>query len=286
MARGAGAGMGVKFTKMHGLGNDFVVIDAVNQPVCLTEAQIRHLADRHFGVGCDQVLLVEPPPDETVDFRYRIFNADGGEVAQCGNGARCFARFVRVKGLIDRDIVRVATAAGRMLLELVDANRVRVEMGVPRFAPQEIPLAVHEESLEYQVEIDGVSWRFGAVSLGNPHGVIVVPDVAAAPVAEVGAVLSSHRLFPEQVNVGFMQVVDSHRIRLRVFERGVGETLACGSGACAAVIVGVEQGLLRCPVTVQLPGGELRVEWGGRGTPAILIGPAEFVFEGEIEWTD
>ncbi len=278
--------MRVKFTKMHGLGNDFVVIDAVNQPVSLTEAQIRRLADRHFGVGCDQVLVVEPPPDGTVDFRYRIFNADGGEVAQCGNGARCFARFVRTKGLIDRDLIRVATAAGRMLLELVDANRVRVEMGVPRFAPEEIPLAVQEESLEYQAEIDGVSVRFGSVFIGNPHAVIAVPDVAAAPVAEVGARLSSHRLFPERVNVGFMEVVDCHHVRLRVFERGVGETLACGSGACAAVIVGVAQGLLRCPVTVQLPGGELQVEWGGRGAPVILIGPAEFVFEGEVEWTD
>lgn len=276
--------MRVKFTKMHGLGNDFVVIDAVNQAVSLTEAQIRHLADRHFGVGCDQVLLVEPPPDETVDFRYRIFNADGSEVAQCGNGARCFARFVRAKGLIDRDFIRVATAAGHMRLELVDADRVRVEMGVPRFAPEEIPLAVHEESLEYQAEIDGVSFRFGAVSLGNPHAVLAVPEVAAAPVARVGAGFASHRLFPEQVNVGFMEVVDAHHIRLRVFERGVGETLACGSGACAAAVVGMEQGLLRCPVTVQLPGGELQVEWGGRGTPVILIGPAEFVFEGEIEW--
>lgn len=276
----------MKFTKMHGLGNDFVVIDAVNQSVCLTEVQIRRLADRHFGVGCDQVLVVEPPPDETVDFRYRIFNADGSEVSQCGNGARCFARFVRAKGLIDRDLIRVTTAAGRMTLELVDAERVRVEMGVPRFAPEEIPLAVHEESLEYQAEVDGVSFRFGAVSLGNPHAVIAVPDVTTAPVAEVGAALSCHRLFPERVNVGFMQIVDSHHLRLRVFERGVGETLACGSGACAAAIVGIEQGLLRSPVTVRLPGGELQVEWGGRGMPAILIGPAEFVFEGEIEWTD
>lgn len=278
--------MPMKFTKMQGLGNDFVVIDAVNQSVCLTAAQIRRLADRHFGVGCDQVLVVEPPPDETVDFRYRIFNADGSEVSQCGNGARCFARFVRTKGLIDRDLIRVTTAAGRMTLELVDAERVRVEMGVPKFAPNEIPLAVHEESLEYQAEVDGVSFRFGAVSLGNPHAVIAVPDVATAPVVEVGAMLSCHRLFPERANVGFMEVADCHHLRLRVFERGVGETLACGSGACAAAIVGIEQGLLCSPVTVRLPGGELQVEWGGRGTPAVLIGPAEFVFEGEIEWMD
>ncbi len=278
--------MRLKFTKMHGLGNDFVVIDAVNQAVCLTETHIRRLADRRFGVGCDQVLLVEPPPDDTVDFSYRIFNADGSEVGQCGNGARCFARFVRAKGLIDRNLIRVATASGNMCLELVDAEQVKVEIGVPRFAPEEIPLAVHEESLEYQAEIEGVSVRFGAVSMGNPHAVIAVPDAAAEPVATVGAVLSRHRLFPERANVGFMEVVDAHHLSLRVFERGVGETLACGSGACAAAVIGIERGLLRSPVTVRLPGGELRVEWGGRGTPAILIGPAEFVFEGEIAWAD
>lgn len=278
--------MRLKFTKMQGLGNDFVVIDAINQAVSLTQAQIRRLADRHFGIGCDQVLLVEPAPDATVDFRYRIFNADGSEVAQCGNGARCFARFVRAKGLIDRDTIRVTTAAGIMTLELVDAERVRVVVGVPRFAPPEIPLAVHEESLEYQAEVAGVSVRFGAVSVGNPHAVIVVPEVTTAPVAKVGAALSVHRLFPAQTNVGFMEVVDPHQVRLRVFERGVGETLACGSGACAAAIVGIEQGLLRSPVAVRLPGGELQVEWNGRGAPVVLIGAAEFVFEGEIAWTD
>ncbi|WP_321162855.1 diaminopimelate epimerase [Methylohalobius crimeensis] len=268
---------------MQGLGNDFVVIDAVTQSVTLNAVQIRRLADRHFGVGCDQVLLVEPPPDATVDFRYRIFNADGGEVAQCGNGARCFARFVRAKGLIDRDRIRVVTAAGRMDLELVEANQVRVEMGVPRFAPEALPLAVHGEMSEYQVEIDGVDRRFGAVSMGNPHAVITVPDVAAAPVNEVGSELASHRLFPERVNVGFMQIVDSRHIRLRVFERGVGETLACGSGACAAAVVGIEQGRLRSPVTVALPGGELKIEWSGRGAPVVMTGPAECVFEGEID---
>lgn len=274
--------MKLRFTKMQGLGNDFVVIDAVTQSVTLSAVQIRRLADRHFGVGCDQVLLVDPPPDATVDFRYRIFNADGGEVAQCGNGARCFARFVRAKGLIDRDRIRVVTAAGRMDLELVEANQVRVEMGVPRFAPEALPLAVHGEMPEYQVEIDGVDWRFGAVSMGNPHAVITVPDVAAAPVNEAGSELASHRLFPERVNVGFMQIIDSRHIHLRVFERGVGETLACGSGACAAVVVGIEQGRLRSPVTVALPGGELKIEWSGRGAPVAMTGPAECVFEGEI----
>ncbi len=278
--------MKIRFTKMQALGNDFVVIDAINQPVSLSEAQIRRLADRHFGVGCDQVLLVEPPPDETVDFRYRIFNADGSEVSQCGNGARCFARFVRAKGLTDHGLIRVVTASGRMTLIIADAARVRVEMGVPKFAPAKIPLAVEKENLRYHVEIEGKSVVFGAVSLGNPHAVIEVPEVATAQVATVGKALSLHPLFPERANVGFMEVVDLHRIRLRVFERGVGETLACGSGACAAAIIGIERGELLSPVTVQLPGGELQVEWEGRGSPVYLMGPAEFVFEGEIEWID
>ncbi|MCX8049341.1 MAG: diaminopimelate epimerase [Methylohalobius sp.] len=274
----------MKFTKMHGLGNDFVVIDATHRPVLLTQAHIQRLADRHFGVGCDQVLVVEPPPDKSVDFRYRIFNADGTEVFQCGNGARCFARFVRAKGLIERDLIRVATAAGRMTLELEEGGHVRVEMGMPQFAPEAIPLAVHEEMPEYQVKIGEENYCFGAVSLGNPHAVIWVPEVKTAPVAEVGAALGSHRLFPQGVNVGFGQVISSRRIRLRVFERGVGETLACGSGACAAVVIGMEQGLVRSPTVVELPGGELRVTWNGRGSQVTLSGPAEFVFEGEIEW--
>jgi diaminopimelate epimerase len=278
--------MKIRFTKMQALGNDFVVIEAINQPVSLTAAQIRRLADRHFGIGCDQVLLVEPPPDETVDFSYRIFNADGSEVAQCGNGARCFARFVRAKGLTDREVIRVITASGRMTLAMADAKQVRVEMGVPKFAPVEIPLAVKKESLSYHVDIEGRSVVFSAVSLGNPHAVIEVPEVASAPVATVGKALALHPLFPERANVGFMEVVDPHRIRLRVFERGVGETLACGSGACAAAIIGIERGELQSPVIVQLPGGDLQVEWEGRGSPVILKGPAEFVFEGEIEWTD
>lgn len=275
--------MKLKFSKMHGLGNDFVVIDGVRQDVALTPGQIRHLADRHFGVGCDQVLLVEPAPDDSVDFRYRIFNADGSEVAQCGNGARCFARFVRIKGLTDRDVIRVVTAAGPMVLELTPAGKVRVEMGVPRFAPQEIPLAVHEEMPEYQVSLGGTSWTFGAVSLGNPHAVIRVPDVETAPVEEVGAALQRHPLFPARVNVGFMEVLSASRIRLRVFERGSGETLACGSGACAAAVLGMEQGDLKPPVVVALRGGELEIEWGGRDHPVIMTGGADFVYEGEIE---
>jgi len=272
----------IRFTKMHGLGNDFVVIDGINQSVTLAPEVVRRLADRHFGIGCDQVLLVEPPSRPEVDFQYRIFNADGSEVAQCGNGARCFARFVRTRGLIDRDRIRVATRAGTLVLELV-GDRVRVEMGVPRFDPASIPLAVHEEMPEYQVAVAGRSWIFSAVSLGNPHAVIQVEDVDTAPVAEVGGALQAHPLFPAQVNVGFMAVVSSREIRLRVFERGSGETLACGSGACAAAVVGMDQGFLRSPVTVTLPGGVLTVRWEGRGKPVYLTGPAEFVFEGEIE---
>ncbi|WP_317706696.1 diaminopimelate epimerase [Methylomarinovum caldicuralii] len=268
---------------MHGLGNDFVVIDAVSQPVALDTATIRRLADRHFGVGCDQVLVVEPPPGPEADFRYRIFNADGSEVAQCGNGARCFARFVREKGLIDRDVIRVVTAAGAMTLTLVGEDRVRVNMGVPNFDPAAIPLAVHEEMPEYQVSVAGHDVIFGAVSLGNPHAVIVVPSVEKAPVAAVGAALQQHPLFPERVNVGFMEIVSPGKVRLRVYERGSGETLACGSGACAAAVVGIDQGRLRSPVTVALPGGELTVEWQGRGEPVWMTGPAESVFEGEIE---
>jgi len=272
----------IRFAKMHGLGNDFVVIDGINQSVTLDGEIVRRLADRHFGVGCDQVLLVEPPGRPDVDFQYRIFNADGSEVAQCGNGARCFARFVRERGLIDRDRIRVATRAGTLVLTFV-GDQVRVDMGVPRFDPASIPLAVHEEMPEYQVTVAGRSWLFGAVSLGNPHAVIQVEDVDTAPVTEVGGALQTHSLFPAQVNVGFMEVVSPHSIRLRVFERGAGETLACGSGACAAAVVGMDQGRLRSPVTVALPGGMLTVSWEGRGKPVYLTGPAEFVFEGEIE---
>ncbi|HWP00193.1 MAG TPA: diaminopimelate epimerase [Methylococcus sp.] len=273
----------LRFTKMQGLGNDFVVIDAIRQVVRLDAAQLRRIADRHFGVGCDQILLVEPPASADVDFRYRIFNADGSEVAQCGNGARCFARFVREHGLIDHDQIRVETAAGRMELWIEENGEVRVEMGVPHHAPAEVPLLAEAEALRYTVEIDGVHWSFGAVSLGNPHAVITVPEVESAPVGTLGPVLERHPLFPQRANIGFMQVLGPHHVRLRVFERGSGETLACGSGACAAVVVGIEQGGLRTPVRVDLPGGSLTVAWEGRGRPVYLTGPAVTVFEGSIE---
>jgi diaminopimelate epimerase len=273
----------IRFTKMQGLGNDFVVIDGIRQAVYLDEAQLRQIADRHFGVGCDQILLVEPPISADADFHYRIFNADGSEVAQCGNGARCLARFVREHGLIDRDRIRVETAAGRMDLWIEENGEVRVEMGVPRHAPTEVPLLAETEALRYTIEIDGMQWSFGAVSLGNPHAVITVPEVESAPVGTLGPELERHPLFPQRVNIGFMQVLGLHHVKLRVFERGSGETLACGSGACAAAVVGIEQGRLRTPVRVDLPGGSLTVAWQGRGRPVYLTGPAVTVFEGSIE---
>lgn len=275
--------MRIRFTKMQGLGNDFVVIDAIRQRVSLTPARIRQLADRHFGVGCDQVLLVEAAPQAHADFRYRIFNADGGEVAQCGNGARCFARFVREQGLCDKKEILVDTNAGRLVLQMTEGDRVTVNMGVPRHAPEEIPFSAAAESTIYTVEVDGQPWSFGAVSLGNPHAVLRADALDAAPVATLGRILESHPLFPERVNVGFMQVLNRHEAGLRVYERGSGETLACGSGACAAVVVGIEQGLLESPVTVRLPGGPLSIAWEGRGRPVYMTGPAVTVFEGTIE---
>ena len=275
--------MRLEFTKMQGLGNDFVVIDAIRQKVHLTPEKIRFLADRHFGVGCDQVLLVESAHQAHADFRYRIFNADGSEVAQCGNGARCFARFVRDQGLSEKDEIQVDTDAGRLVLRHSDADQITVNMGVPRHAPAEIPLEAEEERYRYPIELDGRTWSFGAVSMGNPHAVLLVDDVDFAPVDVLGPRLESHAVFPERVNVGFMQVMDAHNARLRVFERGSGETLACGSGACAAVVVGIEQGLLLSPVKVDLPGGTLSIAWQGRGFPVFMTGPAVKVFEGAID---
>lgn len=275
--------MRLKFTKMHGLGNDFVVIDAIRQTVKLSPEKIRWLADRHFGVGCDQVLLVESAHQAHADFRYRIFNADGSEVAQCGNGARCFARFVREQGLCDKEEIQVDTDAGRLVLRLAEGERVTVNMGAPRHSPAEIPLSMPSERFRYTLEVDGQTCTFGAVSMGNPHAVLWVDEVDEAPVATLGPLLENHPAFPERVNVGFMQAIDAHHIRLRVFERGSGETLACGSGACAAAVVGIEQGLLLSPVSVELPGGELSIAWQGRGYPVFMTGPAVTVFEGSID---
>ncbi|MFP5506566.1 MAG: diaminopimelate epimerase [Gammaproteobacteria bacterium] len=275
--------MPLKFTKMHGLGNDFVVIDGVRQPVALTPEQVRFLADRRRGVGCDQVLIVEPPQSAGVDFRYRIFNADGGEVGQCGNGARCFARFVVDAGLSDKTRIPVETASGRMELVLLDDGQVTVNMGVPRLEPAEIPFQAPARAEHYALDVDGRQVDIGAVSLGNPHAVLRVPDVSGAPVAELGPRIEHHPRFPERVNVGFMQVVARDHIRLRVFERGAGETDACGSGACAAAAVGQLQGLLDNVVRVSLPGGDLVISWAGAGHPLYMTGPATRVFEGQIE---
>jgi diaminopimelate epimerase len=275
--------MAINFTKMHGLGNDFVVIDAVNRKMDLSTEQVRFLADRRFGIGCDQLLLVEPPQQQGVDFRYRIFNADGSEVQQCGNGARCFARFVRDKGLTDKDAIVVETASGVITLYIEGDGQVRVNMGKPDFTPAGLPFSAAREQLVYELPLNGESLTIGAVSMGNPHAVLQVEDVARAPVERLGPRLESHPLFPERVNVGFMQVLNKGAIRLRVYERGAAETLACGTGACAAVAVGHRWGLLGDEVSVSLPGGELTIRWGGEGEDLWMIGPATTVFEGVIE---
>lgn len=272
----------LNFTKMHGLGNDFVVIDAINQTVNLSPEQIRFIADRHFGVGFDQLLLVEKPVNDNADFKYRIFNADGSEVSQCGNGARCFARFVREKDLFSGDEIRVDTDSGQLVLKLMENDLVLVNMGIPRHAPSEIPMATDQESQTYSVEINGKSMALGAVSMGNPHAVIQVENITSAPVADLGRILESHTLFPERANIGFMQVVNRKHIKLRVYERGAAETLACGSGACAAVVVGIEQNLLDNEVMVELPGGQLAISWAGRGQPVYMTGPAATVYDGKI----
>ncbi|WP_305890908.1 diaminopimelate epimerase [Methylomonas rosea] len=273
----------INFTKMQGLGNDFVVIDAINQQIQLTAEQIRFLANRHFGVGCDQLLLVEKPISANAEFKYRIFNADGSEVAQCGNGARCFARFVRDKGLSNKDEITVDTDARQLTLRFDEGGLITVEMGVPALEPKQIPLKVSERSKLYTVKLAEIEIEFAAVSMGNPHAVIRVDDVANAPVSSVGAQLERHELFPERANIGFMQIVNRRQIKLRVYERGAAETLACGSGACAAVVAGIEQGLLDQNVQVQLPGGELIISWTGSGHPVLMTGAAATVFEGQIK---
>lgn len=270
------------FTKMHGLGNDFVVFDATASPLPLTPEQARFIADRRLGVGCDQILLAEPAAD--ADFFLRIYNADGSESGQCGNGARCFARFVRERGLIDKDRITVATAAGCMVLEALPDGCFRVEMGVPAFEPEAIPLRAAARADNYEVVLrDGQRVSGQALAIGNPHLVLRVDDVETAPVASLGPALESHPDFPERVNVGFMEVRDPGHIRLRVYERGVGETRACGSGAAAAAIAGRLTHGLRSPVQVALPGGILAVDWDGEGEPAYLTGPAARVFDGELD---
>ena len=270
------------FTKMQGLGNDFVMIDAVRQPIQLSSDQVRWLADRHFGVGCDQLLVVEPARTPGVDFRYRIFNADGGEVEQCGNGARCFARFVFEQGLTDKREIRVETKKGIITPRLEDDGNVTVDMGVPVLTPAEVPFVSDSDAWVQPLDVAGTPVAITAVSMGNPHAVQVVADVDTAPVAEQGPLIEHHPRFPARVNAGFLQVVDEHHVRLRVFERGAGETLACGTGACAAVVAGILRGLVASPVRVATLGGELTIAWGGVGTPVMMTGPAVTVFAGEL----
>lgn len=278
--------MNIEFTKMHGLGNDFVVIDAINQSLMLSPEQVRQLADRRFGVGCDQVLLVErPTSDSGAAFRYRIFNADGQEVEQCGNGARCFAVFVRQRGLSDEATLVVETLAGLIQLQLEDDDQVTVNMGPPALEPWQIPFDAPRAKTAYLLDVEGHSHEIGVVSMGNPHAVLQVEQVGFAPVAQLGPLIERHPRFPRQVNVGFMELVSPQEIRLRVYERGVGETLACGTGACAAVVVGQLQGLLDKQVQVVLPGGALQIRWSGNAAdPVIMTGPATSVFTGVIAW--
>ena len=280
--------MRLRFTKMHGLGNDFVVVDGITQKVRLTADKIRFLADRHFGVGCDQLLLVEAPSRPEVDFRYRIFNADGTEVENCGNGARCFARFVRERKLTGKRDIRVETADGELLLKVTDSDQVQVDMGVPRLSPADIPFEAEIQAVSYDLALTGPQSEvqtldISALSMGNPHAVLLVNQVDSAPLAQLGPIIEQHSRFPRRVNAGFMQIVSPREIRLRVFERGAGETLACGTGACAAVVAGRLRQLLEEEVTVHLPGGSLTIAWAGPGSPVIMTGPATTVFHGQIK---
>ena len=273
----------MQFSKMHGLGNDFVVVDAVTQNLFFPEDVIKKLADRHRGIGFDQLLVVEPPYDPELDFHYRIFNADGSEVAQCGNGARCFARFVTLKGLTNKKDIAVSTAKGRMILTVKEDGMIRVNMCEPIWEPAKVPFIANKFEKNYILRTDIQTVLCGVVSMGNPHCVVQVDNVETANVAELGPLLESHERFPERVNVGFMQVVNRHHIKLRVYERGAGETQACGSGACAAAAVGIMQGLLDHQVQVDLPGGSITIEWEGEGQPLYMTGDATHIYDGVIK---
>ena len=275
--------MFIRFTKMHGLGNDFVVIDGVSQSIQMTPALARKLADRRFGIGCDQVLLVEPPSTHDVDFQYRIFNADGSEVAQCGNGARCFAKFVRDQKLTGKKNITVQTNAGILELQFENSENITILMGIPKFDPRDIPFNRDCQAQLYPLKIASEIYQLAALSIGNPHAVLQVEDVTCAPVSELGPQIENHDDFPEKVNAGFMEIVSRREIKLRVYERGAGETNACGSGACAAVIAGIQQDLLESSVTVHLSGGQLDISWAGTGQPVTMRGPAETVFHGRIK---
>ena len=275
--------MALRFAKMHGQGNDFVVIDGVRQRVSLSPAQVKRLADRHMGVGFDQLLLVEKAGSSANDFRYRIFNADGGEVEQCGNGARCFARFVLDEGLTDKREIRVETASGVIQPRIEASGQVTVDMGAPRFAPADIPFLAERQQPTYMLDVDGVPVEVSVISMGNPHAVQVVPDVDRAPVTAQGPRIEMHPAFPNRVNAGYMQVLSRGHVRLRVWERGAGETLACGTGACAAVVAGIRRGLLDASVRVTTRGGDLAIRWPGEGRAVMMTGDAVRVYDGEID---
>jgi diaminopimelate epimerase len=272
----------LKFSKMHGLGNDFVMFDSINQRVTLAPAQLRHIADRRFGIGCDQILLVEKSGKPDVDFKYRIFNSDGSEVEHCGNGARCFVKFVLAQKLTTKTELRVETKNGIIMPKLENNGDVTVDMGAPIFEPAHIPFKADQRATTYTLFINGEAREFSVLSMGNPHAVQIVADVDSAPVENEGPLIETHAAFPAKVNAGFMQIVDPHRIKLRVFERGSGETLACGTGACAAVVAGILRNLIDSPVRVSTRGGELTIAWDGEGQPVIMTGSATHVFDGEI----
>ncbi len=274
--------MWLKFNKMHGLGNDFIVIDSVTSKIKLSPAQIRKLADRHFGIGFDQLLIIDAPSSPDVDFNYRIFNSDGSEVEQCGNGARCFAKYVHDRKLSARNPIRVQTLSGRYEIGINDDNTYSVDMGVPGFTPSQIPFTAESEQPTYTLEADGQSLELSVLSMGNPHAVLVIEDTETAPVNSLGPILESHPSFPNRANIGFMQILGRDEINLRVYERGAGETLACGSGACAAVVAGIRLGKLDNEVNVNLPGGSLKIYWPGEGQSVILSGPAKTVFHGQV----
>ncbi len=275
--------MHLPFTKMHGIGNDFVVINAIKQHVAFSPEQLRFIANRHFGIGCDQILLVEATDRPGVDFRYRIFNANGGEVEQCGNGVRCFARFVRDKGLTSKEVITVETNAGILILHVQTDGQVTVNMGIPEFIPAKIPFVAEQPASHYSLAVNGHNFNIGAVAIGNPHAVLQVDDVELAPITQLGPAIEQHTRFPQRVNVGFLQIVSRDEFKLRVYERGVGETLACGSGACAAMVIGRTWNLLNETAQARLHGGTLIIKWQGPGTPVMMTGPAQTVYEGSIE---
>ncbi len=274
--------MRLRFSKMHGLGNDFIVIDGISQSVRLNPEKVRQLSDRHFGIGCDQLLLVEHPEDPDMDFRYRIFNCDGSEVENCGNGARCFAVFVRERRLTGKQVIKVETAGDKLELRVNSKGDVSVDMGVPRLIPQEIPFIANAKAAVYPLEVAGNLYDVSAVSMGNPHAVMIVPSVKTADVETLGPLVEHHPRFPARVNAGFMQIISPSEIDLRVFERSAGETLACGTGACAAVVAGRLRGLLNEQVKVNLPGGSLHISWVGEGERVMMTGPATTVFHGQV----